>query len=159
MCFSPFLGTRSPGAGGGGPEGSVHNTLSLSPRATVKFNRQPADKGPLARGAATHIEHCVRSIYSPSGAASLATLVVPHSTMSVGEAWTRVATSVWWSCGNPGVELRYTMCNVGCSTYFFVCFTTLYWSVLLRNTQGMLPMGTLRRHGLSYGASTLGGRG
>ena len=75
----------------------------------VKCNRQPADKGPLARAAATHIEHCVRSIYSPSGAASLATLVVPHSAMSVGEAWTRVTTSVWCSCGNPGVELQYTM--------------------------------------------------
>ena len=158
MCFSPFLGTRSRGAGGGGgaPKGSVHNTLSLSPRATVKCNRQPADKGPLARGAATHIEHCVRSIYSLSGAASLATLVVPHSTMSVGEAWTCVTTSIWWSCGNPGVELRYTMCNVGCSTCLFVCFTTPYWPVLLRNTQGRLPMGTSRRHGLCYGASTLG---
>ena len=54
----------------------------------------------------THIEHYVRSIYSSSGAASLATLVVPHSAMSVGEAWTRVTISVWWSCGNPGVELR-----------------------------------------------------
>ena len=26
--------------------------------------------------------------------------------MSVGEAWSRVTTSVWWPCGNPGVELR-----------------------------------------------------
>ena len=61
------------------------------------------------RAAATHIEHCVRSIYSLGGVASLATLVVPHSAMSVGEAWGRVTTSVWWPCGNPGVELRYTM--------------------------------------------------
>ena len=42
------------------------------------------DKGPLARGAATHIEHCVPSIYSPSGAASLATLAVPPA-MSMAE--------------------------------------------------------------------------
>ena len=59
-------------------------------------------------------------------------------------------------CGNPGVELRYTMCNVGCSFCLFVCFTTLYWSVLLRNTQGRPSMGTSRRHGLRYGVSTLG---
>ena len=45
-------------------------------------------------------------------------LAVPHSAMSVGEAWSHVTTSVWWPCGNPGVELRYTMLNVGC---FFVC--------------------------------------
>ena len=32
-----------------------------------------------------------------------------------------MSTSVWWSCGNPGVELRYTMCNVGCSTCLFFC--------------------------------------
>ena len=63
----------------------------------------------MARGTATHIEHCVRSIYSPSRAASLGTLAVPHSAMSVGEAWSRVTTSVWWPCGNPGVALRYTM--------------------------------------------------
>ena len=107
-------------------------------------------QGPLARGAATHIEYCVRSIYSSSGAASLATLVVPHSAMSVGEAWTRVTISVWWSCGNPGVELQYTMCNVGCSFCLFVCFTSLHWSVLLRNTEGRLSMGTSRRHGLCY---------
>ena len=61
------------------------------------------------RAAATHIEHCVRSIYSPGGLASLATLAVPQSAMSVGEVWSRVTTSVWWLCGNPGVELRYTM--------------------------------------------------
>ena len=68
----------------------------------MKCNREPADK-------ATHTEHFGRSIYSPSGAASLATLAVPHSAMSVGKAWSRVTTSVWWLCGNPGVELRYTM--------------------------------------------------
>ena len=60
-------------------------------------------------GPATHIEHCVRCIGSPSGAASLAALAVPHSAMSVGEAWNRVTTTVWWLCGNLGVELRYTM--------------------------------------------------
>ena len=64
---------------------------------------------PAPRAAATHIEHCVRSIHSPSGAASLATLVVPHSAMSVGAAWNRVTTNVWSPCGYPGVELRYTM--------------------------------------------------
>ena len=64
---------------------------------------------PLARDAATHIEHCVRSIYYPSGTASLATLAVPHSAMSVGEAWNRVTTSVWWPWRNSGVELRCTM--------------------------------------------------
>ena len=53
--------------------------------AHVKCNCQPADKGPLARAATTHIEHCVRSIYSP------------------GKVWSRVTTSVWWPCGNPGV--------------------------------------------------------
>ena len=63
----------------------------------------------MARGATTYVEHCVRSIYSPSGATSLATLAVPNSAMSVGEAWGHVTTSVWWPCGNPGVELRYTM--------------------------------------------------
>ena len=62
------------------------------------------------RGPATHIEHCVRSIYSPGEAVSLATLAVPHSAMSVGAAWSRMTTSVWWPCGNPVVELRYAMC-------------------------------------------------
>ena len=85
----------------------VHKAVDIH----VKCNRQPVDKGPLARGggAVTHIQHCVRSLYSPSGAASLATLVVPHSAMSVGAAWNRMTTSVWWLCGNPGVELRCRM--------------------------------------------------
>ena len=40
----------------------------------------------------------------------LALLAVPHSAMSVGAAWNRVATSVWWPVVEaPGVELRYTM--------------------------------------------------
>ena len=56
----------------------------------------------MARDAATHIEHCVRCIYSSSGAASLATLAVPQSAMSVGAACNRVTTSVWW----PVVETR-----------------------------------------------------
>ena len=63
----------------------------------------PRTRGPW------HGAHCVRSIYSSSGAASLATLAVPHSAMSVREAWNRVTTSVWWSCGNSGVELWYKM--------------------------------------------------
>ena len=29
--------------------------------------------------------------------------------MSVGKAWNRMTTCVWWPCGNPGVELRYTL--------------------------------------------------
>ena len=77
--------------------------------AFVKCNPRPVDKGLLAQDAATHIEHRVQSIYSLGRAPSLATLAVPHSAMSVGEAWSRVTTSVWWPCGNPGVELRYTM--------------------------------------------------
>ena len=89
--------------------GAIDFSLVAGEGTLVKCNRHPADKGPLARGAATHIEHCVRSIYSPSGGASLATLAVPHSAMNVGEAWNRVTTSVWWPCANPGVELRYTM--------------------------------------------------
>ena len=65
----------------------------------------PRTRGPWRGGAAaTHIEHCVRSLYSPSGAASLATLAAPHSAMSVGAAWNRVTTSVWWLCGNPALE-------------------------------------------------------
>ena len=87
----------------------------------------PRTRGPWRGGAAaTHIEHCVRSIYSPSGAASLATVVVPHSAMSGCAAWNRVTTSVWWLCGNQGVELLYTMRNVGCSNGLFVCFPTAY---------------------------------
>ena len=40
----------------------------------------------------------------------LALLAVPHSAMSVGAAWNRVATSVWWLVVEaPVVELRYTM--------------------------------------------------
>ena len=85
----------------------------------------------MARGAATHIEHCVQSIYSPSGAASLPTLSVPHSAMSVGEAWNRVTTSPWWPCGNPGDGTAAR--NVKCGLFhLFVCFTTPDWSVLLR---------------------------
>ena len=41
--------------------------------------------------------------------ALFATLAVPHSAMCVGEAWSHVASGVWWLCGNPGVELRYTV--------------------------------------------------
>ena len=92
--------------------------ISLQYQGTlVKCNCQPADKGPLARGAATHIEHCVRSIYSPSGAASLATLVVPHSAMSVGEAWNHVTTSVWWKPGS-GIAVHNVKCGV---FHLFVC--------------------------------------
>ena len=71
------------------------------------------DKGPLARDAATHIEHCVRSIYSSSGAASFATLAVSHSAVSVGEAWNRVTTSVWW----PVVETREWNCGTQCEMW------------------------------------------
>ena len=47
---------------------------------------------------------------STSQAGLLALLAVPHSAMSVGAAWNRVATSVWWPVVvTPGVELRYTM--------------------------------------------------
>ena len=79
------------------------------------------------------------SLHSPSGGASLATLVVPHSAMSAGAAWNCVTTSVWWLCRNPEVELRYTMQNVVCSNCLVVCFPTAYWSILLRKaarTQG-----------------------
>ena len=97
--------------------------FNLLPWANVNCKRQPADKGPLARGAATHIEHCVRSIYSSSGAASLATLVVPHSAMSVGAAWNRVATNVWW----PVVETREWNCGPQCAMWgvLFVCLFVL----------------------------------
>ena len=53
----------------------------------------------MARDAATYIEHCVRSIYSPSGAASLATVAVPHSAMNVGKAFGGRVETREWNCG------------------------------------------------------------
>ena len=43
----------------------------------------------------------------------LALLAVPHSAMSVGAAWNRVATSVWW----PVVETREWNCGTQCEMW------------------------------------------
>ena len=43
----------------------------------------------------------------------LALLAVPHSAMSVGAAWNRVATSVWW----PVVETREWNCGTQCAMW------------------------------------------
>ena len=43
----------------------------------------------------------------------LALLAVPHSAMSVGAAWNRVATSVWW----PVVETREWNCSTQCEMW------------------------------------------
>ena len=54
-------------------------------RCTYMLNAivSPRTRGPWRGGAAApHIEHCFRSIHSPSGATSLATLVVPHAVLA-----------------------------------------------------------------------------
>ena len=73
----------------------------------------------MARAAATHIEHCLRSIYTPCRAASLAKPAVPNSAMNVGEERSRVTTSVWW-LWQPGSGIA--VHNVKCGVFhMFVC--------------------------------------
>ena len=86
-------------------------SMQSSPWQILTANVSPRTRGPW------------RSIYSSSGAASLATLVVPHSAMSVGAAWNRVATNVWW----PVVETREWNCGTQCAIWgvIFVCLFVL----------------------------------
>ena len=53
MWFSPYLGIRSPGGGGGGSQG-IGTQPAYSKIDLVKCNRHHADKGPLARDGLPH---------------------------------------------------------------------------------------------------------
>ena len=77
----------------------------------------PRTKGPW-RGMLPPILSIVSDASTPQ-AELLALLAVPHSAMSVGAAWNRVATSVWW----PVVETREWNCGTKCEMWGvpFVC--------------------------------------
>ena len=93
----------------------LERQISKNRRYThVKCNRQPADKGPLARDAATHIEHCVRSIYSSSGAASLAS-GAPLSNECGRSVEPRGQQRVVARCGSPGSGIA--VHNVKCGVW------------------------------------------
>ena len=74
-------------------------------------NVSPRTRGPL-RGMLPPTLSIVSDPSTPQ-AELLALLAVPHLAMSVGAAWNRVATSVWW----PVVKTREWNCGTQCEMW------------------------------------------
>ena len=74
-------------------------------------NVSPRTRGPWRRMLPPTLS--IVSDPSTPQAELLALLAVPHSAMSVGAAWNRVATSVWW----PVVETREWNCGTQCEMW------------------------------------------
>ena len=105
---------------GHGANGAPFSSVSARFRKTRRYtnvvccpdmltaNVSPRTRGPW-RGMLPPTLSIVSDPSTPQ-AELLALLAVPHSAMSVGAAWNRVATSVWW----PVVETREWNCGTQC---------------------------------------------